>query len=77
MTEWELLEVAEDIEPGDTLIVERDGTEHKMVFSKVDSGYVYLIDADRKTHKFRSSSMEQVGGSGFILRKSEEPLSLK
>jgi len=77
MSEWELLEITEEIEPGDTLVIEHEGVEQLLVFKKFDAGIIYMVDSARKTRRFRGTSLEEIGGSGFILRKSEEALSLK
>jgi serine phosphatase RsbU (regulator of sigma subunit) len=76
-TEWDLLVIAEDIEPGDTLIYEKDGIEHKTVFCKIEAGIIYTKEGRGAVRKFRASSLEEVKGSAFLVRKSDEALLLK
>ncbi len=79
-TEWELLVVAEDLEPGDTLRVETgDGEEVLMVLSSswTNLGVVILIDEYGRQHHYNTLTLEEREGDSFILGKSEEHLSLR
>ncbi len=74
--EWELLVVAEDIEPGDTLVVERDsGTPELMVFvEESENNTVILKDANGSEFSFSVNTLEEYGGYRFIVGKSDEEL---
>lgn len=76
-TEWDLLVIAEDIEPGDTLVYEKDGVEHLTVFCKIDAGIIYTKEGRGAVRKFRASSLEEVKGSAYLVRKSDQVLTLK
>lgn len=71
MNEWELLEIADDIEPGDSLAVESDEGSEVMIFKRYINGMVWCRDESGTTRKFRASSLEEIGGSGYITGKAE------
>ena len=72
LNEWELLEVAEDIEPGDNIVIDQGGEEISLVFVKYEKGLVHLKNPeDGSRWVFRGSSLEEVDGECFIVRKGE------
>jgi magnesium-transporting ATPase (P-type) len=78
-SEWELLVIAEDIEPGDSILVEEeDGSSADMVFIKVrPRGVVELLDIDGSSRLYSASSLEELKGYSCIVGKSDAGLSAK
>lgn len=72
--EWELLEIAEDIEQGDTIEVDEDGDTQLMVFVKYSRNKVTLRDASGGLLIFLATTLEEVEGNRYIIGKSEEEL---
>lgn len=68
--EWELLEISEDIEQGDTIVIDDDGEEIVMIFVKYTKGVVTLRKGD-SVRKFRASSLEEIDGNACIVGKNE------
>lgn len=76
-SEWELMAISEDIEPGDTVIVESDDGEELLVFVQEKNKNVILFrDADGEIRQFSQSSLEEIGGSAMITGKSNVELSI-
>lgn len=72
LNEWELLEVAEDIEPGDNIVIDEGGEEVTLIFVKYERGVVHLKNPENNSRRtFRGSSLEEVDGECFIVRKGE------
>lgn len=70
--EWELLEIAEQIEPGNYVIVEDGGVDIRMQFVRYDRGIVHLKDARGSWHKFRGASLEALEGEAVISQKADD-----
>lgn len=71
--EWELLMIADDIEPGDTIVVEdsETGESHEMIYVKQpDRKTVALRGQDGATKRFSASSLEELDGECVIVGKS-------
>lgn len=70
-SEWELFEIAEDIEPGDCVTVEDgDGGINKCIYVKASGKFVFLRDVSTKeTKKFSAESLEEIEGDGYITGK--------
>lgn len=76
MNEWELLVTSEGIEPGDTLDVDEDGDNILMVFNSYRGGKVYCTGSEGIKRSFRATNLEEVNGTAFIVKKSDEELEL-
>lgn len=71
-TEFDLLVIAEEIEPGDVLVVEEDGEEIYMVFVKeLDAKTVLLKDRSKQERLFSKLTLEERDGEAFIIGKKE------
>lgn len=68
--EWELLAIAEDIEQGDSVVIDDEGEEIEMIFVKYERGAVHLRSGDVR-RKFRAVSLEEADGTAYILRKAD------
>lgn len=72
LSEWELLEITDDIEPGDLVDVDDCGATIKMVFVKCDRNIVTLKPRGGQRRYFRGSSLEEIDGEAYITGKSED-----
>lgn len=71
-TEWDLMCISEDLEPGDYVVVEEDGEEEVMIFVKErDSKAVILKDRAKNERVFSKLTLEEREGNALILRKHE------
>ena len=78
MNEWELMEVAEGIEEGDTLTVEDDSGEvDLMVFVKREGRFLLLKDIDSKEFFFSALNLEEHRGYRYITGKSDEEIQIE
>ena len=76
--EWELLVLAEDIEPGDTLVVERDSGEMDlMIYVREKTNKAVLLkDREGKETPFSTQTLEENGGYRYIVGKSDTDLKI-
>ena len=71
-SEWELMAISEDIEPGDTVIAEDDsGEEELLIFVRQKNANVVILkDEAGNLRNFSTQSLEELGGSSSIKGKS-------
>jgi len=64
-TEWELLKIASDIEPGNIISVENeDGTDEEMTYIKTYKRRVILRDSSNHLRYYFVDTLEEVPGPG-------------
>jgi hypothetical protein len=73
-SEWELLEISEDIEPGDMVTVESDTGEDTLIFVKQKNQHTLVLKevVGGKIRHFSTQSLEEIGGDYIITGKSNE-----
>ena len=79
MTEWELLCIAADIEPGDTVEVQTGGNMELMIYmGEENQHHIRLKDQRRNVRLFSVTNLEEKDKTrNYILGKSKKELSLK
>lgn len=73
-SEWELLEIAEELEPGDFVAVENtDGSIDKCIYVK-DTGKVLFLKnvTDKEIREFNTDSLEELGGPGCVTGRFDD-----
>jgi len=72
--EWELLVLADDVQPGDSLSIEDDsGNSETMTFVKNGpKNTVILKDANGDLLTFSAANLEEVRGYRYIIGKDNE-----
>ena len=78
MNEWELMMVAEDIEEGDTVLIENTvGSSLLAVYcGRTGKFTLKVVDSDKVERKFKTTTLEEIGGNHYIVGKSKEALNL-
>jgi len=73
-TEWELLEISEQLEPGDFISVEEDdGQITKCIYVKNTGKFLHLKDISTKEiRKFNTESLEEIEGSGCVVGRCDD-----
>jgi len=78
LTEWELLEVSQDIEPGDFIAVVIGGKTEKFIFISVTGRKVQLRRADTinkpswEVYEFSVDSLDELDGNAYITGKHRD-----
>jgi len=61
-TEWELMVIEEDLEPGDIVFVDENGTYKEFIFVRDVGKIVYLREKGSKIlRKFNTKTLEEMG----------------